>query len=269
MKIISVVRDFEMYNRLVKDNPFNKGAEFICFNNNEENLSISKRYNSFLNGYDYDNEDWFVFCHEDWEVKENLQSRLNEIDKDCLYGPIGVNWRYSVKEAIGCITHCNKDGANEEKAGLENYNLKQASTFDCQCLIVHSSLVKKYGLRFDENLTFDLYVEDFCINAYEKHKIISKILQLDCQHWSKGKVTERWYKQFDYLKTKYKNCKGLYTGTCFKSEPIWGKCIKNRVVYLSRIIYAGIIRFFYQRKITKSGKLSVKICKIPVFRRKQ
>ena len=155
MKIISVVRDFEMYNRLVKDNPFNKGAEFICFNNNEENLSISKRYNSFLNGYDYDNEDWFVFCHEDWEVKENLQSRLNEIDKDCLYGPIGANWRYSVKEAIGCITHCNKDGSNEEKAGLKNYNLKPASTFDCQCLISNHDCV------FPEKHTWETLQQPF------------------------------------------------------------------------------------------------------------
>ena len=44
----------------------------------------------------------------------------------------------------------------------------KVQTFDCQCLIIHSSLINRYKLRFDENLTFDLYVEDFCANANEK-----------------------------------------------------------------------------------------------------
>lgn len=52
MKIISVVRDFEMYDRLVRNNPFNKGADFSCFDNRQENLGIAARYNQFLNGYD-------------------------------------------------------------------------------------------------------------------------------------------------------------------------------------------------------------------------
>ena len=34
------------------------------------------------------------------------------------------------------------------------------------------------------------------------------------------------------------------------------------------IILYKIFRFFYQKKITKSGVLSIKICKIPVFRRR-
>lgn len=41
MKIISVVRDFEMYDRLVRNNPFNKGADFSC-------LTIGRKILAFL-----------------------------------------------------------------------------------------------------------------------------------------------------------------------------------------------------------------------------
>lgn len=81
MKIISVVRDFEMYDRLVRNNPFNKGADFSCFDNRQENLGIPARYNQFLNGYDFADEDWLVFCHEDWEVRESWQPLLERLDK--------------------------------------------------------------------------------------------------------------------------------------------------------------------------------------------
>lgn len=262
MKVISVVRNFDMYNRLVKNNPFITTADFICFDNRTDNKGIPLRYNFFLNNYDYHHEDWFIFCHEDWETKENLQRRLNVIDKNCLYGPIGANWKYSTKKPIGQIIQSNKDGSNKEIEGLKGYNLKQANTFDCQCLIVHSSLINKYHLRFDEKLTFDLYIEDFCINAHERYNVKSKILQLNCQHWSKGNITERLHKQFLYLKNKYKNAKKIYFGVCFNGKFIGGNFI-NRSYFLLK--NSKFIRFFYQKKVTKSGKLIIKICKIPIF----
>ena len=90
MKIISVVRDFEMYDRLVRNNPFNKGADFSCFDNRQENLGIAARYNQFLNGYDFADEDWLIFCHEDWEVREAWQPLLERLDKNRLYGVAGI-----------------------------------------------------------------------------------------------------------------------------------------------------------------------------------
>ena len=70
MQVISVVRDFDTYNRLVKGNPFYSArTNFVAFDNRVENQGISKRYNSFLDNYDYSKSDWFLFCHEDWELK--------------------------------------------------------------------------------------------------------------------------------------------------------------------------------------------------------
>lgn len=38
--------------------------------------------------------------------------------------------------------------------------------------------------------------------------------------------------------------------------------------YIKMKFIYPIVRFFYQKKITKSGKIIIKICKIPVYRRK-
>ena len=83
-------------------------------------------------------------------------------------------------------------------------------TFDCQCLIVHSTLIGKYSLRFDPSFSFDLYVEDFCINSFEKYGIVSKVLPMKCRHWSHGKLTDRFYSSKSYLGGKYS---GIYTTT--------------------------------------------------------
>ena len=49
---VTVVRDKALYERLVRDNPNNAGGEFVMFDNLAENLSITARYNSFLDRWD-------------------------------------------------------------------------------------------------------------------------------------------------------------------------------------------------------------------------
>ena len=75
---------------------------------------------------------------------------------------------------------------------------------------MHSSTILQHRLRFDPAFTFDLYVEDFCINAYEKYGITSEILPLDCQHWSYGSVSERFRELKAILDSK---CRGIYSTT--------------------------------------------------------
>ncbi len=261
MQIISVVRNFDFYNRCVKENPFNKGAKFTTVDNLSENRSIALRYNEFLDAYDYAKPDWLIFCHEDWEIKENWQSRLDELDKNKLYAPIGLFLTKSFLPKLkGEIICSDKDGENAELFGEKVVTGTEVGTFDCQCLLIHSDLVKKYNLRFDKNLSFDLYVEDFCINAKEKHQIVSCIFQLDCQHYSRGNIQPRFYEQLKYLRKKYYWAKGIY-GTTVNGEFI------GRLFNIVRFM-SICFRFLYQNKITKSGKHIIKICKIPVFSKK-
>lgn len=271
MIFISVVRNHEMYHNLVTNNPYNKGHQFISYDNNLENITIPLRYNHFLDNYDYSKPDWFVFCHEDWELKEDLEKRLCDLDKNHLYGPIGVDLNYKIfrlHPLKGQIENSHKDGSGHTLIGHRVKTISQVGTFDCQCIIIHSSLVEKYHLRFDENLTWDLYVEDFCIGAKERHNISSYILQLKCQHYSYGKITERFYTQYSYLQKKYIDAKNIYISTC-SNIPIGKKVpFSYKILDIVFTIYRKAIRFFWQKKITKSGKMIVKICKIPVFRRR-
>lgn len=271
MQIISVVRDFNMYNRLVRDNPNWKGVVFTVFDNNKENITIPKRYNHFLDNYDYSKDDWFIFCHEDWEIKEDLKNCLCNLDKNHLYGPIGTVLNYKIflpYPLKGQIENSHKDGSDCRLIGHNIKKISQVGTFDCQCLIVHSSLIKKKHLRFDENLTWDLYVEDFCIGAREQHNIPSYVLQLKCQHYSFGNITECFYTQYAYLQKKYAGAKNTYISSC-SDIPIGKKIpFSYKILVIFSIIYYKIIRFFWQKKITKSGTFSIKICKIPVYRRK-
>ena len=263
MQIISVVRHFDMYQKLVEGNPFyGKNACFTAYDNLHENLTIPQRYNAFLNGYDYTKPDWFVFCHEDWELKEALPPVLEKLDKGALYGPIGVAFDDKMLDEdriIGQVIQSDKQGNNAKRHGRQIESPQEVGCFDCQCLIVHSSLVQKYHLRFDEKLSFDLYAEDFCINARESFGIASKALPLACQHFSTGQITDRFWRLLAYVQKKYKKAQHSYCSPVYFT--VIGK--KMRLPF-ERTLAEKVKGFFFQKKVTKSGKVRVKILKIPM-----
>lgn len=214
--LITVVRDTEMYESCIQRNPFVLHYALFPIDNRVENKGIPVRYNQFLDAYDFTRPSWFVFCHEDFEFKQNIDNLVEVLDKNTLYGPIGARtdirfFVFYIWKLIGRIRESDKDGTNKRYVGYPAPTGTFVETFDCQCLIVHSDLIRDTGLRFDEALTFDLYVEDFCINAKENHSIPSRILAVECQHWSGGTVRERYYQQEAYLNRKYPHC--CYTGT--------------------------------------------------------
>jgi len=214
---VSVVRDSVMYERCIVNNPYVNRHVLKTIDNTIENRGIPFRYNQVLSKYDYKDPTWFVFCHEDFEFQEDVHDKLCSLDKNVLYGPIGAVTKVILRlihlwQPVGSIMESNKNGANLHRIGREASNLTPVDTFDCSCLIVHSDLIQKHNLRFDEHLSFDLYVEDFCIAAKESHHIPSQILNFDCQHWSGGYAGERFLKQLDYLNNKYTSC--CYTSLC-------------------------------------------------------
>ena len=198
--IISVVRDFEMYDRLVRNNPRNAGATFVCFDNNIENRTIPARYNSFLDTYDYAKESWFVFCHEDFQFLEPLAGKLDLMDKGKIYGPIGQS---SALRMTGMQVNSNRDGSRKVFVGTPCRKPAKVHTLDCECLMVHSSLVARHCLRFDDNLTYDLYAEDFCANANANYGIEAMVLPIRTWHYSFGNVQPRFLTQLAYLNRKY------------------------------------------------------------------
>lgn len=214
--IFSVVRDFEMYERCVEHNHNCQGCILLAHDNRRSNDGIPLAYNRFLDSRPENEDAWYVFCHEDFQLQEPLVPYVDELDKNSLWGPIGATTvpRFGIYyqwRLLGKIEECKKDGIGIKDVGTEVAKGTRVDTFDCQCLMVHSSLIRSLNLRFDENLTFDLYVEDFCMSAHERGGIVSRILPLKARHWSGGNVQPRYYAQEAYLNKKYAS--SCYTGT--------------------------------------------------------
>ncbi len=215
--VVSVVRNIELYEKLVKNNPHYINAEFVMFDNRDENLSISKRYNSFLQNIKNQKKDeWLVFCHEDWELLCNLQKILSKAGKNYIYGVGGTNYNSKKNIVIwyGNIIQSNKDCSKTMHWGKSFSLAKLVDTVDCQCIIFHSSLIEKYDLTFDENLMFDFYAEDFCINADEKYGIKTMVLPVKCHHYSYGNFSANFEKSVNYTKQKYQNLSRFYSSCC-------------------------------------------------------
>ena len=213
---VSAVRDFAMHSKCVAANPACAGCEIAAIDNRTANDGIGKLYNRFLDSRSAGEDAWYVFCHEDWMCAEPPGPLLAKADPGAIYGPIGARTRLGAFgwphwELVGAISECEKDGSGMRRIGREVPPGTPLDTFDCQCIAVHSSLVRRYRLRFDENLLFDLYAEDFSIAALENHGVRSLVLPVKCVHFSRGSVGRRYREQEAYLKRKYP--RSAHTGT--------------------------------------------------------
>jgi len=202
--MVSVVRDEAMYEKCIGSNPYCRDAEKVILDNRTENLPIPERYNRFLDSFTGDG--WVVFCHEDWMPLEPLE--LEHLDRNCLWGPIGaileVCEHTDFIHISGEIQQCRKDGRMLRR-NKGTWKDGRTDTFDCQCIIVHSSLLREKELRFDNRLLFDLYAEDFCAQAWQKG-VPSRIFPVKCRHYSGGTIGERFWKGLSYLREKYRDC---------------------------------------------------------------
>ena len=258
---VSVVRDRAMYARLVKGNPSNAGGEFVAFDNLAENLSVTARYNSFLDSWDYSREAWFVFVHEDYEFLEPVGPLLAKADRKSIYGTCGARSTHPGDDIVWAL-NSNRDGTNLGVYGRPFRGQPTVLTSDCNCLMVHSSLVREFGLRFDEKLTFDLYVEDFEIAAFERFGIPTKILGVANHHYSFGSIAPRFFVQRRYLMDKYRDASRVY-GTTTKQliGPLTLVLAAKRANRRRRRFgwLRRIGRFFWYRKYSRDGYMRLRV----------
>lgn len=239
---ITVVRNHAMYDKYVRLNKNCKEATFVFFDNNIRNMPIPFHYNNYLDSYDYSDDAWFVFCHEDFEFLENPRRILRGLDKNVLYGPIGHIrvglLGFGVQSARGevRVTKKDEDTFKSWKIGRRLTKPTKVETFDCCCLMVHSSLVKRLKLRFDEKLEFDMYVEDFCAMAHQRGNVSSYAVQMEVCHHSDAVATDRLWRHLPHLAEKYKN--HCYTGTLtYFGAPSWQKQLQDFLVALIRRVF--------------------------------
>lgn len=240
--VVSVVRDFSMYDKCIRENPYCSGCELHPVDNRSENEGIPHGYNGFLRSRPSYEDAWYVFCHEDWQPKENLVDRITRLGRDSLWGVIGastrVKWGFWHQwSLVGTVFQCNKDGSALREIGQRVPVGSVVDTFDCQCLIVHSSQVRAHRLSFDEHLTFDLYAEDLCMEAIRKG-VPSRIVPIEACHWSGGSVQPRYFAQERYVNAKYPDL--CLTGTSswvLGGRTSWGRIFTVTVKRLFRGLF--------------------------------
>jgi hypothetical protein len=142
---------------------------------NLDNESLPKLYNQTV--HEHLNRDvWFVFCHQDLILDENLTNRLRGKDSGAIYGPIGA--RVAMDKLVGLIIQ--RDGTS---IGSRLTKDTPVQTLDEMCLIAHSEVFRQ-GLAFDENFRFHFYGSDLCMQAYRLGFDVLAT-QINCQHKSR------------------------------------------------------------------------------------
>lgn len=219
--IVTVVNDFSKYNQYFTEYDNVNKNHLICYDNTSDNISITKRFNDYIDSKMKDNT-WIVFCHQDFYFQENINSILKNIDKNCIYGPVGAGTKKQfaffirfdgiklAKARFGFInkqvivgTVTEDSGNNKKVAGKKAKEFEQVNTLDCCCFIIHSDLIKKMNYRFDENLDWHLYAEDLCMLAKKQFNIQSRILNIKSTHFSSGNFNKNFHQSLEYLKDKY------------------------------------------------------------------
>ena len=266
--MVSVVRDFSMYGNLVRENKNNRGAEFAVFDNRQSNEFITVRYNTILDSYDYSKGAWFVFLHEDCEMLEPIGDVLERLPKDRIYGVVGCRNAADAR-LTGYALNSDKSGGSLRFLGMPVKGLTEVLTTDCYCMAVHSSLVNKYNLRFDANLSYDFYTEAFEIDAYEEHGIPTCILPVKARHYSYGNMNNRrFFSQRRYLWEKYKKAKRVYrTTTCQLFGPhadIVRMKAKSRCCRKYGRLWNRFAWFFWKAKYSPDGYRRIRILGIPI-----
>ena len=232
IQIITAVNNYVQYERYIKNNPFYRNFDLVPFDNINERLAVPVRYNHFINTF-LRPDAWVMFCHQDFSVNEDLSCKLSSLDRNCIYGPVGIK-SYRCTDVILRVKgpraftmekkrffenkFCGQimqgfDG-DESKARLcgEKVNRPlEVDTVDSCCLIIHSSLIREHGLRFDENFDFNLFGADFSIMARKCYNIKTKVLQLNCFHLSEGRRNVGYLRCLSRLVKKYPDEKIVLT----------------------------------------------------------
>ena len=219
---ISVVKDYNLYKKYVLQNKFIislKNSNLISYDNRDENIPIPKRYNDFIKSYDYSTPSWFIFCHSDWEIIDDINKKIPNLDKSVIYGIAGVRL---IKKGtkigpllLGEYYEQSRDGKKFKVVSELTGKDTEVDSIDCQVIMCHSSLINKYKLKFDENLSWDLYAEDFSISAYTKFKIKTKVISLKGIHHSDAgfkNLPLSYANALTYLNKKYS--KDIFGGCC-------------------------------------------------------
>ena len=174
IQFVVVYNSPEIFRNCFSSSPYVSSDHVIAYNN-IENEPLPKFYNETVKKH-LNEETWFIFAHQDFVLKEDLQLHLKEKDANSIYGPTGV--KLAGESFLGQIFQ-----TNNEPIGTALTKDAIVQTLDAQCLIAHASVFRQ-GLWFDKKFRFHFYDADFCMRAYVKGFDVLAT-QINCQHKSR------------------------------------------------------------------------------------
>ena len=174
VRFVVVYNNSEVFKKAFASSPFISSDKTISYNN-VNNEPLPKFYNRTVQEYLKDDV-WFVFCHQDFVLLEDLSFRLKDKDPETIYGPIGV--RFAVDHFLGQVIQTNNTAI-----GTPLLRDEAVQALDAQCLIAHASVFRQ-GLWFDEKFAFHFYDADFCMKAYTMGFDVYAT-KINCQHKSR------------------------------------------------------------------------------------
>jgi hypothetical protein len=231
IQIVTVVNNHRLFNDTIGANRFMNVHPVHVYDNTRENIGIARRYNDFLRSQ-MPSDAWIVFCHQDFAFQEDVTDKIVGLDRKVIYGPTGTGptkqlvfvaalSRFGVERfRFGLYDRSKKFGQIVQRTEQKTQKMGQflrtpamVDTVDCCCLIVHTDLIRRYGITFDEQLDWHLYAEDFCLYARDRYQVATKAVQLSCVHLSGGTTDAKFDAALLYLKQKYKT--SYFSTTCY------------------------------------------------------
>ncbi|MDR2892476.1 MAG: class I SAM-dependent methyltransferase [Deltaproteobacteria bacterium] len=152
-------------------------------------LSEVRLFNAFLSDLPDDATGWLLFC-PDTTVFQNLSADLLEnLDTDSIYGIFGARLAKNLQEKKFCeycgqiheLPQAGKRPQDLLSVKLRGTEVRAGTEVDVlgrQCLLLHSDLCRRTGLKFDSEYAEDFHVEDFCLRAAAGHGVKSRITSL-------------------------------------------------------------------------------------------
>lgn len=192
----------KMAKRFFSENSSLADFDIHLIDNRERQAGLPQIYNEIIAKH-IDEDRWLFFVHEDFKIQGPFID-TSTLSFSGVYGTFGIRLKGHAPNPYGHHYCSDKDGSRRVAVGLNITRPTWVETLDCQSVLIHTRMLRANPfLRFDEYLTFDLYVEDLCLNAQENHGIPVFVVPMAFQHYSHGRVTERYWRGIQHLAQKY------------------------------------------------------------------
>lgn len=198
-----------------------QASDIHRFDNCADNRPVPVRYNQFIDGLTDADHGWVAFAHNDFAFLEDPRPWLARVSRDAFYGVIGaaVVSRPRAGSAPACEAYvvrgqvaCSPQFFAPGLFGAPVAEPVPVATVDCCCIMIHTDLIRRNGLRFDESFEWHQYSEELSLRARREWGIETVVLPVRSGHYGMGGIDERFRRCADRLKAEYGD---RFVSTCF------------------------------------------------------